>query len=202
MLIQRRTLNACVSFRRKPSVLLRWASSLNDSRKLKRQCTDVKSGWVTSVGPSLTPHSLTLVQNSRATVPLNDRSKLKEQCTDVKSGCVTSVGPSLTPHSLSLIQKSRATVPLDQRKSSCVRVHCTRPTEAECCRNERFIRYAYAARFRFIHTRKTLRALSVYTQTVIGVIFVNGNGNTHACVTVLHDDEIRFTSMDAIFKRL
>ena len=34
----------------------------------------------------------------------------------------------------------------------------TRPTEAVCCRNERFLQYAYAARFRVIHTRKTLRA--------------------------------------------
>ena len=74
---------------------------------------------------------------------------------------------------------------------------CRRPTEAVCFRVrkcainrqlivagiQRFERHAYAARFRFIHTRKTLRALSVYTQTVIGVIFVQGNVNTHACLT-------------------
>ena len=60
---------------------------------------------------------------------------------------------------------------------------CMRPTEAACCRNERFIRYAYAASFRVIHTRKMLCVLNVYTQTVIGVIFVHGNGNTHACLT-------------------
>ena len=60
---------------------------------------------------------------------------------------------------------------------------CMRPTEAACCRNERFIRYAYAACFRVIHTRKMLCVLHVYTQTVIGVIFVHGNGNTHACLT-------------------
>ena len=52
------------------SILLRWAPSLNDRSKLKGQCTDVKSGCVTSVGPSLTPHSLSLIQKSRATVPL------------------------------------------------------------------------------------------------------------------------------------
>ena len=52
-----------------------------------------------------------------------------------------------------------------------------------------------------IHTRKTLCALRVYTQTVIGVFFVDANGNTHACLT-LHDDAICFTWMDAIFKSL
>ena len=35
-----------------------WAPSLNHRSKLKGQCTDVKSGCVTSVGPSLNPHSL------------------------------------------------------------------------------------------------------------------------------------------------
>ena len=52
------------------SVLLRWAPSLNDRSKLKGQCTDVKSGCGPSVGPSLNPHSLSLKQKSRATVPL------------------------------------------------------------------------------------------------------------------------------------
>ena len=33
---------------------------LNDRSKLKGQCTDVKSGCGTSVGPSLNPHSLSL----------------------------------------------------------------------------------------------------------------------------------------------
>ena len=41
------------------------------SIKLKGQYTDVKSGCVTSVVPSLTPHSRSLIQKSRATVPLN-----------------------------------------------------------------------------------------------------------------------------------
>ena len=49
---------------------------------------------------------------------------------------------------------------------------CQRPTEAACCRDQRFVPYAYTARFRDIHTRKTLCALRVYTQTVIGVFFV------------------------------
>ena len=40
------------------SVLLRLAPSLNDRGKLKGQCTDVKSGCGPSVGPSLSPHSL------------------------------------------------------------------------------------------------------------------------------------------------
>ena len=39
------------------SVLLRQTSSLNNHSKLKGQCTDVKSGCVTSVGPSLSPQS-------------------------------------------------------------------------------------------------------------------------------------------------
>ena len=74
----------------------------------------------------------------------------------------------------------------------------TRPTEAVCCRNQRFLRYAYAARFRVIQTRKTLRALHVYTQTVIGVFFVDGNGNMHACLT-RWCNLFYSTSMDAIF---
>ena len=57
MLIRTRTLNACVSYRRIPSVLLRWVPSLNVHSKLKGQCTDVKSGCVTSVWPSLYPHT-------------------------------------------------------------------------------------------------------------------------------------------------
>ena len=50
---------------------------------------------------------------------------------------------------------------------------------------QRFLRWAYTARFHVVDTRKTLRALRVYTQTVIGVFFV----------------EICFNSMDAIFKQ-
>ena len=57
---------------------------------------------------------------------------------------------------------------------------CTRPTEAECCRIQRFLRYAYTASFRVIQTRKALCALRAYTQTVIGVFFVHGNGETHS----------------------
>ena len=49
------------------SVLLRWKPSLNNRSKLKLK---VKSGCVTSVGPSLNPHSLSQKQKSRATVPL------------------------------------------------------------------------------------------------------------------------------------
>ena len=36
----------------------RWTVPLNNRSKLKGQCTDVKSGCGTSVGPSLNPHSL------------------------------------------------------------------------------------------------------------------------------------------------
>ena len=61
--------NAGVSESMMKSVLLRWVPSLNDRGKLKGQYTDVKTGCVTSVGPSLTPHSLSL-KKSRATVPL------------------------------------------------------------------------------------------------------------------------------------
>ena len=51
---------ACVSETMMKSVLLRWAPSLNHRSKLKGQYTDVKSGCVTSVGPSLHPLSLSL----------------------------------------------------------------------------------------------------------------------------------------------
>ena len=76
---------------------------------------------------------------------------------------------------------------------------CMRPAEAACfhiriCANnrqlivagiQRFLRcaYRYTARFHVIHTRKTLRALHVYTQTVIGVFFVHINSNMHGCLT-------------------
>ena len=73
MLIQTHTLKACVSYRRIQSVLLRWVPSLNIRSKLKGQCTDVKSGCVTLVRPSLSPHSLSWKQKSCATVPLSYR---------------------------------------------------------------------------------------------------------------------------------
>ena len=60
---------------------------------------------------------------------------------------------------------------------------CMRPTEAACCRIQRFLRCAHTALLRVIHTRKTLCALCVYTQTVISVLFVHGNSNTHSCLT-------------------
>ena len=70
---------------------------------------------------------------------------------------------------------------------------CMRPTEAACfrikkCANnhqlivasiQRFLQYAYAARFRVIHTCETLHARRVFTQKVIGIFFVHGNGNRH-----------------------
>ena len=91
---------------------------------------------------------------------------------------------------------------------------CLRPTEAACfrvrkCANnrqlivagiQRILQYAYAARFRFIHTHKTLHALRTYMQTVIVVFFVHRNGNMQ-CMRVFHDDKICLTLMDAIFKR-
>ena len=58
MLIQTRTHNAGLSYRRMKSVLLRWVPSLSVRSKLKGQCTDDKSRCVTSVWPSLNPHSL------------------------------------------------------------------------------------------------------------------------------------------------
>ena len=74
---------------------------------------------------------------------------------------------------------------------------CRRPKEAAClpvrkCANnrqlivagaQRFLRHACTAHFRVIHTRKTLCALRIYTQTLIGVFFVHGNAHTHACLT-------------------
>ena len=74
---------------------------------------------------------------------------------------------------------------------------CCRPTEAasfreqKCANNrqlivagvQRFLRHACAAHFRVIHTRKTPCALCIYTQTLIGVFFIHGKGNMHACLT-------------------
>ena len=77
---------------------------------------------------------------------------------------------------------------------------CQRPMEGACCRDQKFVPNAYTARFRVIHTRKTLCALRVYTQTVIGVFFVDRNSNTQLRMRVLQDDAICFASMDAIFK--
>ena len=54
MLIQTRMHNACVSDSMMTSVLLRWTPSFNYHSKLKGHYT----GCVTSVGPSLNPHSL------------------------------------------------------------------------------------------------------------------------------------------------
>ena len=72
---------------------------------------------------------------------------------------------------------------------------CRRPTEAAClrvrkCANncqlfvagaQRFLRHACTAHFRVIHTRKTLFALRIYTQTLSGVFFVHGNAHTQCC---------------------
>ena len=95
----------------------------------------------------------------RWTPSLNHRSKLKGQFTDVKSGSSISVGPSLC------LQK------------------CANNRQLIVAGAQRFLRHACAAHFRVIHTRKTPCALRIYTQTVIGVFFVDGNGNTHACLT-------------------
>ena len=58
------------------SVLFRWMPSLNHRSKLKGECTDVKSGCGTSVGPSLhKPPQSQLKQNSRDTVPLSTSIK-------------------------------------------------------------------------------------------------------------------------------
>ena len=73
---------------------------------------------------------------------------------------------------------------------------CMRPTQAARFRVQsnantlqlivaviqRFVRHAYAARFRIIQTRKTLCALCTYTKTVLSVFFVHGNGDTCACL--------------------
>ena len=74
---------------------------------------------------------------------------------------------------------------------------CLRPTKAahfhkrKCAINhqmivagvQRFLGHVCAAPFRVIPTSKTPCELSIYTQTLIGVIFVHGNGNLHACLT-------------------
>ena len=62
-------------------------------------------------------------------------------------------------------------------------VYSTRPAEAECCCIQRFLRYANTACFRVIEKCKKLCTLHVYTQTVIGVFFVHGNRDMHACLT-------------------
>ena len=83
---------------------------------------------------------------------------------------------------------------------------CLRPTEAagfrvrKCTNNcqlnvagvQRRLRYAYAACFDVIQTRRMLHALctySTYTQTVIGILFVHG-------------DEIHFTLTNVVFNPL
>ena len=74
---------------------------------------------------------------------------------------------------------------------------CLRSTEAarfrvrKCANNnqlivagiQRILRYAYTAHFHIRQTGKILCELSLYTQTVIGVFFVHGNGNTQVCLT-------------------
>ena len=89
---------------------------------------------------------------------------------------------------------------------------CCRPTEAahfrvqKCANNhqlivssvERFLRHACAhcaAHFHVIHTRKTPCALRNHWSEYFS------NTETVTCMSVLHEDEICFTSMDAIFKR-
>ena len=61
---------------------------------------------------------------------------------------------------------------------------------------QRFVRHAYAARFRIIQTRKTLCALPTYTQQyLLTVFFVHGNSDTRACLrrwwNPFYFDEIR-----------
>ena len=57
--LTRKQEHACVSYTRMNSVLLLWTPSLNDRSKSKGECTDVKSGCGTSVGPmSKTPVSV------------------------------------------------------------------------------------------------------------------------------------------------
>ena len=60
-----------------------------------------------------------------------------------------------------------------------------------------FLRYAYA-QFRIIKPLKTLCALGTYTQTLIDGFFSYLETVTH--MRVLYEDEICFTSKDAIFK--
>ena len=85
---------------------------------------------------------------------------------------------------------------------------CLRPTEAarsrvrKCANNHQLMLIAFKG-FYDMHTqpisaRKALCALRVYKQTLIGVFSYI---ETVIGMRVLHDDEICFTSMDAIFKR-
>ena len=82
---------------------------------------------------------------------------------------------------------------LELRPAETFMCACLRPREAACfrvwkCANncqlivagiQRFKWNPFAARFHVINTCK-----STYTQTLIGVFFVHGNGNTHyACVS-------------------
>ena len=89
---------------------------------------------------------------------------------------------------------------------------CLRSTEAarfreQKCANchqlivagiQRFLRHACAAHFHVIHTHKTPCALRICIQTLICVFSYM---ETLTCMHVLHEDDICFTSMDAIFKR-
>ena len=81
------------------SILLRWTSSLNDRSKWKGDCTDVKSGSGTSVGPSLNTHSLSLKNFSRDTVPLSSWCCGCPFCSVITVGnfCSTHTGQLLDP---------------------------------------------------------------------------------------------------------
>ena len=88
---------------------------------------------------------------------------------------------------------------LRSKEAACFRVgKCANNRQLIVAIIQRIVLFAYAARFRLTQTRKMLCALRICKQTVIGIFFYT---ETVKHMRVLHDDEICFTSMDAIFKR-
>ena len=113
------------------------------------------------------------------------------------AGVGTNIWPAFTTRKHAQ-EKGKSTVVHASHRTAETFMHvCRRPTEAalfrvqKCANNhqpifsgiERFLRHACAAHFRVIYIHAKRREHYVYTQTVIGVFFVDGNGNMHACLT-------------------
>ena len=95
------------------------------------------------------------------------------------------LGPTDGPHGNRRARRERvANVSLRPTEAACFRVQkCAKNRQLVVAGIQRCVQYTYSACFRVIHTRKTLHALRTYTQTVIGVCFIHGNGQTCACLT-------------------
>ena len=65
---------------------------------------------------------------------------------------------------------------------------CLRPMEAarfrvRKCPNNLHLIIAQLTSILYKHAKRRVRYVYVYSQTLIGVFFVHGNGNMHACLT-------------------